>query len=118
MIFVILYAFLVQKETWPCCIKLDRMIMSHEVVKLIFLWMFDSQIKMKIIVPKIGDYRSPTEIYMFNLIAIILQFRRAALSALIIFLISRAEFYLPHQRYFEKLLLGDLMHTVKLKVLI
>lgn len=47
--------------------------------------MFDRQIKMKIIVPKIGDYRSPTEIYMFNLIVIILQFRRAALSALIIF---------------------------------
>ena len=47
--------------------------------------MFDRQIKMKIIVPKIGDYRSPTEIYMFNLIVIILQFRWAALSALIIF---------------------------------
>lgn len=40
---------------------------------------------MKIIVPKIGDYRSLTEIYMFNLIVIILQFRWTALSALILF---------------------------------
>lgn len=46
--------------------------------------MFDRQIKMKIVVAKIGDYR-PTEIYMFNLIVIILQFRWATLSALIMF---------------------------------
>lgn len=66
--------------------------------------MFDRQIKMKIIVPKIGDYRSPTEIYMFNLIVIILQFRRAALSALIIFFNIKVRILSPTSKILWKII--------------